>query len=152
MVGNLAQANVMVKADAKMAFASVTHSSVVTIAHKVYVHFCVVAMAFMEEANVTVWMVGKVRNVKYGIRNVSLRIVPETDVVAKAFAFVMPDGMENIVRNETVRTPTAPVTEFAKMQPAFATLDGWDQIVSYATKFCINACLIVPVMGCSMPI
>ena len=35
MVGNLAQANVMVKADAKMAFASVTHSSVVTIAHKV---------------------------------------------------------------------------------------------------------------------
>ena len=35
------------------------------------------------------------------------------------------------------------VTDFAKMQPAFATLDGWDQIVSYATKSCINACLIV---------
>ena len=44
MVGNLAQANVMVKADAKMAFASVTHSSVVTIAHKVSynAHVCTV--------------------------------------------------------------------------------------------------------------
>ena len=64
-----------------------------------YVHFCVAAMAFTEEANVIVWTVGKARNAKYGLRNVSLRIVPETDVVAKAFAFVMPDGMENIVRN-----------------------------------------------------
>ena len=44
MVGNRAQANVMVKADAKMAFASVTHSSVVTIAHKVSynAHVCTV--------------------------------------------------------------------------------------------------------------
>ena len=53
----------------------------------------------MEEANVTVWTVGKVRNVKSGIRNVSLRIVPGTVVVEKVFAFVMPGGMENIVRN-----------------------------------------------------
>ena len=56
-------------------------------------------MVFMEEANVTVWTVGKVRNVKYGIRNALLRIVPGTVVVEKVFAFVMPGGTENIVRN-----------------------------------------------------
>ena len=64
-----------------------------------YVHFCVAAMAFTEEANVTVWTVGKARNAKYGLRNVSLRIVPGTVVVEKVFAFVMPGGTENTVRN-----------------------------------------------------
>ena len=66
---------------------------------QVYVHFCVAAMAFTEEANVTVWTVGKARNAKYGLRNVSLRIVPGTVVVEKVFAFVMPGGTENTVRN-----------------------------------------------------
>ena len=64
-----------------------------------YVHFCVAAMAFTEEANVIVWTVGKARNAKYGLRNVSLRIVPGTVVVEKVFAFVMPGGTETTVRN-----------------------------------------------------
>ena len=49
-------------------------------------------------ANATASTVGKGRNAKYGLRNASWRIVPATDIVAKAFVFANVDGAEIIAK------------------------------------------------------
>ena len=49
-------------------------------------------------ANAIASTVGKGRNAKYGLRNASWRIVPATDIVAKAFVFANVDGAEIIAK------------------------------------------------------
>ena len=49
-------------------------------------------------ANAIASTVGKDRNAKSGLRNASWRIVPATDIVAKAFVYANVDGAEIIAK------------------------------------------------------